>query len=176
MQEIQETWVLSLGLEDALEWEMATHSSILAWKILWTEKPGGLQFMGSQRDTAEWLNIHMLLIYSVMLVSGVHQSDCIYIYTYICILFFRLFSIMWRMCSVVSNSLQSFSTVAHQVPLSMGFFRQGYWSGLPFPAPRALPDPRIEPMSPASPALKADSFPAEPSGKLFHYRLWKYID
>ena len=45
----QETWVQSLGWEDPLEKEMATHSSILAWKISWTEEPGGLQSMGSQR-------------------------------------------------------------------------------------------------------------------------------
>ena len=46
---MQETWVRSLGWEDLLEKEMATHSSILAWKILWTEKPGRLQSTGSQR-------------------------------------------------------------------------------------------------------------------------------
>ena len=46
---MQETWVPSLGQEDPLEKEMATHSSILAWKIPWTEKPGRLQSMGSQR-------------------------------------------------------------------------------------------------------------------------------
>ena len=45
----QETWVQSLGWEDPLEKEMATHSSILAWKISWTEEAGGLQSMGSQR-------------------------------------------------------------------------------------------------------------------------------
>ena len=44
-----ETWVQSLGQEDLLEKEMATHSSILAWKIPWTEKPGRLQSMGSKR-------------------------------------------------------------------------------------------------------------------------------
>ena len=44
-----ETWVQSLGQEDLLEKEMATHSSILAWKIPWMEEPGRLQFMGSQR-------------------------------------------------------------------------------------------------------------------------------
>ena len=44
-----ETWVQSLSREDPLEREMATHSSILAWRIPWTEKPGGLQSMGSQR-------------------------------------------------------------------------------------------------------------------------------
>ena len=46
---MQETWVRSLGWEDPLEKGMATHSSILAWRILWTEEPGGLQSMGWQR-------------------------------------------------------------------------------------------------------------------------------
>ena len=54
VKKMQETWVQSLGPEDLLEEEMATHSSILAWKIPWTEKPGGLQSMGSQElDTTE---------------------------------------------------------------------------------------------------------------------------
>ena len=72
---MRETQVQSLGREDPLEKEMATHSSILAWKIPWTEELG-------------WL-------------------------------------------------------------LSMGFSRQEYWSGLPFPSPGDLPDPGIEPGSPA---------------------------
>ena len=46
---MQEMWVQSLGWEDPLEKEMATHSSILAWKIPWAEDPGWLQTMGSQR-------------------------------------------------------------------------------------------------------------------------------
>ena len=46
---MQETWVQSLGLEDPLEKEMATHSSTLAWKIPWMEEPGVLQSMGSKR-------------------------------------------------------------------------------------------------------------------------------
>ena len=46
---MQETWVRFLGWEDPLEKEMAIHSSILAWKIPWTEQAGGLQSMGSQR-------------------------------------------------------------------------------------------------------------------------------
>ena len=53
-------------------------------------------------------------------------------------------------------------TVAHQAPPSMGFSRQEYWSGLPFPSPGDLPDPRMEPRSLA---LQADSLPAEPQGK-----------
>ena len=46
---MQETLVQSLGQEDALKKEMVAHSSILAWRIPWTEKPGGLQSMGSKR-------------------------------------------------------------------------------------------------------------------------------
>ena len=62
---VQETWVQSLGQEDFLEKEMATHSSILAWKIPWTEEPGRLQSMGQT-----WLsdftftflsNLHIIL-------------------------------------------------------------------------------------------------------------------
>ena len=60
----------------------------------------------------------------------------------------RLFAIPW--------------TVADQAPLSMGFFRQGCWSGLPFPSPGDLPDPGIEPRSPT---LQADALPSEPPGK-----------
>ena len=53
-------------------------------------------------------------------------------------------------------------TVAHQAPLSIGFSRQAYWSGLPFPSPRDLPNPGVEPRSPA---LQADSLPLAPPGK-----------
>ena len=49
MQEPQEKWVQSLGWEDPLEEEVATHSSILAWRIPWTVEPVRLQFLGSQR-------------------------------------------------------------------------------------------------------------------------------
>ena len=48
MQETEEMWVHSLGREDPLEEDMAIHSSILAWRIPWTEEPGKLQSMGSQ--------------------------------------------------------------------------------------------------------------------------------
>ena len=82
--------VLSLGQEDPLEREMATHSSILAWEMPCTKEPGGLQ--------------------------------------------------------------------------SMGFPRQEYWSGLPFPSLGDLPNPGIKPASLVSPALQADSLLAEPWG------------
>ena len=52
-------------------------------------------------------------------------------------------------------------TATHQAPLSMGFSRQGYWSGLPFPSPGYFPDPGIEPRSPA---LQEDTLTSEPPG------------
>ena len=63
------------------------------------------------------------------------------------------------------SHVQHFETpwiVACQAPLSMGFSRQEYWSGFPCPAPGDLPDPGIEPNSPA---LQADSLPTKPTGK-----------
>ena len=56
-------------------------------------------------------------------------------------------------------------TIAHQASLSIGFSRPEYWSGLPFPTPGNLPDPGIEPISPVSPALQADSLSLAPPGK-----------
>ena len=57
---MQETWVWSLGQEDSLEKEMATHSSALAWKILWTEEAGRLQSMVTESDTTERLHLNVL--------------------------------------------------------------------------------------------------------------------
>ena len=68
--------------------------------------------------------------------------------------FFFLYTVLCASHSVVSNSLWPHS-------LSMEFSRQGYWSGLPFPSPGDLPDPRIEP---GSPALQADALLSEPPG------------
>ena len=51
MQETQETWVLSLGVEDPLDLGMSLHSIILAWKIPWAEEPGGLQLMATKPQT-----------------------------------------------------------------------------------------------------------------------------
>ena len=57
---MQETQVWSLGQEEALEKEMATHSSILDWEISWTEEPGGLQAMGPQTVGHNWVTEHKL--------------------------------------------------------------------------------------------------------------------
>ena len=58
MRNMQETWVQSLDQEDPLEEEMATHSSVLAWRIPWTEEPGGLQSMGWQSQTQLSTAVH----------------------------------------------------------------------------------------------------------------------
>ena len=70
-----ETWVESLGQEDLLEKEMATHCSILAWKIPWTEKPGGLYIVHgvTELDTTERLHFHnisnfFIIIFFVMVI------------------------------------------------------------------------------------------------------------
>ena len=71
-------------------------------------------------------------------------------------------------CSIRPKSFVAPWTVARQAPLSMGFSRPEYWSGLPFPSPGDLRDPGLEPMSPG---LKVDSLPSEPPDKLssIHY-------
>ena len=68
---MQETWVWSLGWEDSLEEGMATHSSILAWRIPRTEEPGGLQSMGSQRVRYNWATNH-----TAQSVSGMRDFQC----------------------------------------------------------------------------------------------------
>ena len=74
---------------------------------------------------------------------------------------------MWYVhaCSVVTDSANPW-VEAHQDPLSLEFFRQEYWSGLPFPPAEDLPDPGIEPVSPVSPALAGGFFTTVPPGKL----------
>ena len=69
-------------------------------------------------------------------------------------------------CSIISDSFETPWTIAHQIPLSIRFSRQEYWSGLPFPPPGAFPEPEIEPAFPVSPpTLQKCSLPTEPSRK-----------
>ena len=69
---MQETWVQSLGRDDLLEKEMATHSSILAWKNPWTEKPHRLQSMGSQRVRHDWVTSFSLSTHLKESTTGKH--------------------------------------------------------------------------------------------------------
>ena len=72
---MQETWVQCLGWKDALEEEMATDSSVLAWKIPWTEEPGGLQSMGLQRVRQDWVtNTFTFTIMSTLVLDVGYQG------------------------------------------------------------------------------------------------------
>ena len=98
----------------------------------------------------------------------IHLKMCVYIYSLNfngCFAFFTLTCVLSRFSRV-----QLFATpwtVALQAPLSMAFSRQEYWSGLPCPPPRDLPDPGMEASSPLAPALQADSLLLSHQGSPF---------
>ena len=181
---MQQTQVQSLGLEDPLDngnpLKYSTHSSILVLIIPWTEEPGRLQSMGSQRVRHYWARMHATLPWLSRQMTPSAPPDS------------RLWKGSYFFLSVrtrnternrhtethsVSKTIGSYEqsgcapaqfhqfrptlwtprTVAHQTPLSMGFSRQEYWSGLPWSPPGDLPNPEIESVSPESPALQVDS-------------------
>ena len=72
MQKMQDTRVRSLGQEDPLEYEMTTHFTLLAWRIPWTEDPGGLQSMGLQSQTR--LRTHALYIKQITNKDTLHST------------------------------------------------------------------------------------------------------
>ena len=76
MQEMQETWLQSLSWEDPLEEEMATHCSVLAWRIPWAEQPGGLQSMGSQSAGQD-----CALTHTYGLLNGKEMNFCLGTFT-----------------------------------------------------------------------------------------------
>ena len=157
---IQETRVWSLGWEDPLEKGMTTHSSILAGKIPWTEEPGGLQSMGSQRVRHNWATI--------LIHSGTHtQYLKVLISTYLSIFILKTYQAPdpaaigcymqcglwpplwpWPLCMETLFTFSAFMlicfshiqfcetlwTISYQAPLPMGFSRQEYWSGVPLPS------------------------------------------
>ena len=136
---MQETLVWSLGWEDPLEEGMATHSNIPAWRIPRIEEPGRLQSI-VHRVGHDWSDQAAVtaLINSYLLNEkwddakhhmSLKKEKKVKLLSRI-----RLFATPW--------------TVAYQAPPSMGFSRQEYWSGLPFPSPGDVPDPRFEPESP----------------------------
>ena len=76
------------------------------------------------------------------------------------------------MCVYTQSCLTFCDSMDYQAPLSMKFTRQEYWSRLPFPTPGDLPDPGIEPMSPASPALAGGFFTTMPFGDISQIKLF----
>ena len=171
---MQETRFQSLGREDLLEKAMAPHSSTLAWKIPWTEEPGGLQTTGLQSRTRlssgaffpssfDWSGVALQCCQFLLYSRGNQLS------VYTCPLVFWISSPMRSpespeersLCclagslvcvrSVVSDSAAPW-TGACQSALPLGFSRQESWSGVPLPSPGDLPDPGIEPQLLVSPA------------------------
>ena len=111
-------------------------------------------FQHSRLWATRWWNLPSFLL------------ECFPLFLLMCWIFLYALSTSWLLAVCVSHSVVSDSatpwTVACQASLSMGFSRQEYWSGLPFSLPGHLPDPGIEPRSPA---LQADSLPSEPLRK-----------
>ena len=143
---MKETWVQSLGQEDPLEKEMATHSSILAWEIPWTEDPGWLWSMGSQRVGHDWATAaaaKSLQSCPTLCdpidgsppgspIPGILQARTL---ERVAISFSNAWK--WKV-KVKSLSrvwlLATPWTAAYQAPPSMGFSRQEYCSGVPLPS------------------------------------------
>ena len=96
--------------------------------------------------------VHFKCLEGQLAILCLRVCVCVYVCVCVCV-------------CVLLSSVQLFATpwtIARQAPLSMGFSRQEYWSGLPFPSPGDLPDPGIKP---GSPALQADALPPELLGK-----------
>ena len=123
---VPETWVWSLVGKDPVEKGMATHSNTLAWKTLWTEKPDGLQCLGSQRVGHHWVTYIFAFFHHVYSTGYLSSLTVMNLCLSVCT------------CTCVLNCVQFFATrctVACQVPLAMKCSQQEYWSGLPFPSP-----------------------------------------
>ena len=141
---MRETWVQSLCWEDPLKKEIATHSSTLAWKTPWTEEPGRLQTMESQRVEHDWATSLSLLLEIVPFID---------LKMFLCLLIF--FSHLFN----IAKSLQSCPTLCDPTDCSPsgssvhGILKQEYRSGLPFPSSGDLLNPGTEPDSLMSPAL-----------------------
>ena len=118
-----------------------------------------------------YLNKHIKIIYN--LSAQLRVTEWLQRFCFLCFFFFFISDISVS-CSLMSDSFATPWTVARQAPLSMKFSWQEYWSGQPFPSPGNLPNPRIEPRSPA---FLADSLSSQPPGKHFstHYIKCKTI-
>ena len=143
---MQEVWVRSLGQEDSLEKEVATHSSILAWKTPWTEEPNRLQSMGSQRVGNDLATKRQNCLMEFFIVYVFYECLLCYLKSEsISLSRVRLF-VTPIDCSPPGSSV-------HGIPQA----RMLEWIAIPFS--RDLPDPEIEP---GSPALQTDSLLSKP--------------
>ena len=162
---MQETRVQPLGREDPLEKWIANHSSILAWRIPWTEEPGGLRPMGLWRIRHDWSNFHFLLptrlqglpctkqqLHSFHTLVLVTCFTCLYLFVVAVVA--KLRPTLWNPtdCSPPGSSV-------HRILQA----RILEWVTIPFS--RDLPDPGIELASTTSQALAGRFFTTEPPGK-----------
>ena len=113
---MQETWVWSLGQEDPLGKGMATHSSIIAWEIPWTEEPGGLQSIGLHRVTHDWSSLarthpHCWALYSVPLICFSILSAISCYLDYCSFILLSIFSSLWVMFSCFFTCLITFYSI-----------------------------------------------------------------
>ena len=140
MQELQDVWIRSLGWEDPLEEGMATHSSILAWKIPWTEEPGGLQSTGLQRVGHDWTTEHAyhfpqfyiyVLVYDICfsLPDLLHLYDRLWVHLH-----------LYRCPNFVPfYGWVAFQTVGHDWATSLSLFPFMHWRRKWQPTPVFLP-------------------------------------
>ena len=146
---------------------MTTHSNVLAWRIIWTEKPGRLQSMGSHKIGHDWSNLVVVVVYCDKLPSYPNfdfELFCTWIVT----------AATAHFCSQLRDVLkvlvtQSCQTLCNPMDCSPPgspvhrILQARILERLPFPSPGDLPHPGIKPTSPVS---QADSLPSEPPGKL----------
>ena len=176
---MQETRVWSLDREDPLEKEMATHSSILAWRIPWTEEPDGLQSTGSQRVGHDWVTLLTYLCYSCYLMSWLCYCNTLFSSLKFSLIVFIQYeldqlNLPTSLHACVLGCIWLFATpwiIDCQILLSMLFPRQEYWSGLPFPSPGNLPDPRDWTCISCISCIAGGFFTTEPPGMPFSNRL-----
>ena len=115
---MQETWVLSLGREDPLEMEMATHSSTLAWKIPWMEERGRLQSMGLQRVAHDWatslglgLGVNLLILWNLLVTTA-----------YLTLTNTEWNTVSWSVLQTWSNSLEGNLSIYNFLSSPMWFW------------------------------------------------------
>ena len=162
---MQETQVQPQGQEDPLEKGMATRSSILAWRIAWTEEPGGIQSMGSQRVGHDWVtntrkgNMCKICLYAWNQHKSTTDILSDFLKSWSFCLAVPFLVLVTQSCPAVCKShglqparfLCPWDSPGKKTGMGCHFLLQGY-----------LADPGIEP---GSPALQADSLSSEPPGK-----------
>ena len=139
-----------LGWNDPLEEEMATHSSLLVWRIPWTEEPGGQQSIGLQRVGHDWSEFACM--HTLVLNRG------------------RYLWMHFMLCAFVLSCVYLFATtgaIAHQTPLSMEFSRQKYWVACHFLLHGIFPTQGLNPRLLCLLHWRVDSLPLSRLGSPF---------